>query len=70
LDVWIRMIEFAMSVFNCVGDGWRAAGVAMATSGEGDKLIADLEAWLESHRGRTIEGTTVVGLPPASAARL
>lgn len=56
----IRTIEFAMKDFNCVGDVVSATGVVTGTGGE---RTVQLDVWIESERGRTVEGTAVVAFP-------
>lgn len=56
----IRVIEFAMKDFNCVGDVVSAAGVVAST---GERREVRLDVWIESERGRTVEGTAVVVFP-------
>ena len=63
----IRTIEFAMRDFNCVGDEVSAAGVVTAVRDDG---TVELDVWIESHRGRTVQGRAVVVFPwrrPATA---
>ena len=67
LGARIRTIEFVMRDFNCVGDVVSAAGVVTAASDDG---TVELEVWIESHRGKTVQGRAVVVLPrspPATA---
>lgn len=56
----IRTLEFAMKDFNAVGDVVSAAGVVTATRDDG---TVELDVWIESHRGRTVEGSAVVAFP-------
>ena len=60
----LREIAFSMRGFNCVGDTVAASGqVTGKAPGEGDEDLVHLDVWLESHRGRTVEGTATVGFP-------
>jgi acyl dehydratase len=62
----LREIAFTMRGFNCVGDTVAASGqVTGKEAGEGDEDLVHLDVWLESHRGRTVEGTAIVGFPTA-----
>jgi acyl dehydratase len=56
----IRVIEFSMKDFNCVGDVVSAAGSVTAVGEDG---TVELEVWIESHRGRTVEGSAGVQFP-------
>jgi acyl dehydratase len=56
----IRAIEFSMKDFNCVGDVVSAAGSVTAVGEDG---TVELEVWIESHRGRTVEGSAAVQFP-------
>jgi acyl dehydratase len=67
LDAWIRVVEFSMKAFNCVGDEVTASGVVTGTRREGDELTVDLDVWVESSaRGRTVIGSAVVAFPLAA----
>jgi acyl dehydratase len=55
----IRVIEFSMKDFNCVGDVVSVGGVVTAV---GDDGRAELDIWIESERGRTVDGSAVVEL--------
>lgn len=57
----IRVIEFAMKDFNCVGDVVSGAGVVTSTTD--DERTVELAVWIESERGRTVEGTATVAFP-------
>jgi len=63
----IRVLEFAMTSFNCVGDEVSAAGVVTAAQPDGDGVRAELDVWVESERGRTATGSAVVALPVSRA---
>jgi acyl dehydratase len=56
----IRMLEFAMMVPNCVGDEVRARGIVTSKRTDGARELVDVDIWLESHRGRTVEGSATV----------
>jgi acyl dehydratase len=53
-DARIRTLDFALKDFNCVGDVVSAAGEVTAKDGE---RVVELAVWLESGRGRTVEGS-------------
>jgi acyl dehydratase len=68
-DAWIEEIAFTMKQFNCIGDRIAARGVVREWDEAADR--ATVEAWIESDRGRTVEGTIVVhwaGVPAGVAA--
>ncbi|MBI5104858.1 MAG: acyl dehydratase [Solirubrobacterales bacterium] len=67
LDAWIRVIEFAMKDFNCAGDVVSAAGVVTSAGPDGGELVAEVDLWVESHRGRTVTGRAVVAFPADGA---
>jgi acyl dehydratase len=56
----IRMLEFALRAPNCIGDEVSAAGVVTAKHADGGDRTVHVDVWLESHRGRTVEGSAVV----------
>jgi acyl dehydratase len=56
----IAVVEFSMIDFNCVGDEVTATGAVRATRVEGDELLAELELWVQSARGRTVTGSAIV----------
>lgn len=60
LDARIRVIEFAMRDFTCVGEVASVGGVVTAVR---DGSTVELEVWIETARGRTVEGTAVVDFP-------
>ena len=57
----IRMLEFAMTAFNCVGDEVSAAGAVAAK--HDDERTVDLELWMETANGRTAAGSATVAFP-------
>jgi acyl dehydratase len=61
LDAWIREIAFTMRGFNCVGDTVTAGGRVLAL--HPDEHMAELDIWIESERGRTVEGSAKVRFP-------
>jgi acyl dehydratase len=56
----IRMLEFALRAPNCIGDEVSAAGVVTAKHADGGVRTVHVDVWLESDRGRTVEGSAVV----------
>lgn len=58
---WIAEIGFTMREFNCVGDTVTAGGTVTAVRPE--ERVAELDIWIESARGRTLEGTAKVEFP-------
>ena len=60
LEARIRTVEFAMRDFNAVGDVVSATGTVTATGLDG---TVALDVWLESDRGRTVQGSAVVVFP-------
>jgi acyl dehydratase len=56
----IRMLEFALRAPNCIGDEVSATGVVTAKDADGANRTVHVDVWLESHRGRTVEGSAVV----------
>jgi len=64
LSARIRVLEFSMLAFNCVGDSIQAGGAVTATSDQGtDELTVDLDLWVEGPRGRTVSGAATVAFP-------
>jgi hypothetical protein len=63
----IRMLEFSMLSFNCVGDELCAGGVVTGCSeaAPGERT-AELELWIDGPRGRTVTGGAVVWFPPSA----
>jgi acyl dehydratase len=61
LDARIREIAFTMRGFNCVGDTVTAGG--QVTELNAAEQIAELDIWIESERGRTVEGSAKVWFP-------
>lgn len=57
---WIAMIEFTMKDFNCAGDEVSATGQVAEVRDEDGTAVADLDVWVESHRGRTVVGRATV----------
>ena len=53
-DARIRTLDFALKGFTCVGDVVSATGEVTAKDGAG---VVELAVWLESGRGRTVEGS-------------
>jgi acyl dehydratase len=64
LSARIREIAFTMRGFNCVGDTVRAGGRVAALDEQ--ERTAELEIWVESERGRTVEGSAVIWFPSAT----
>lgn len=60
LSARIRVLEFALKDFNCVGDVVSTTGTV---TGKRDNGLVDLDVWIESHRGRTVQGSAVVAFP-------
>jgi acyl dehydratase len=60
----LRELAITMRGFNCVGDTVSASGVVTDKEpGPGDEDLVHLDVWLESHRGRTVQGSATVGFP-------
>jgi acyl dehydratase len=59
----IRVIEFAMKSFNCVGDEIAAGGEVTACRDEHSGYTAELRIWIDGPRGRTVTGTAAVLFP-------
>jgi acyl dehydratase len=59
----IRMIEFSMKAFNCVGDEVAACGEVVAVRDEDTGGLAELNIWVEGPRGLTVTGAAVVAFP-------
>jgi acyl dehydratase len=57
----IREIAFTMRGFNCVGDTISAGGAVVAV--DPAQRLAELDIWIESQRGRTVEGSAKVSFP-------
>jgi acyl dehydratase len=57
----IREIAFTMRGFNCVGDTVNAGGAVVAL--DPAQRLAELDIWIESQRGRTVEGSAKVSFP-------
>jgi acyl dehydratase len=62
-DARIRVIEFSMTAFNCVGDDISARGVVKATDPDAHGRKVELDLWIEGPRGRTVSGSAVVVFP-------
>jgi acyl dehydratase len=60
---WIAEIGFTMRRFNCVGDTVTAGGEVTAVCAT--KRLAELDVWVESEHGTTVEGTAKVEFPIA-----
>jgi acyl dehydratase len=58
----IRVLEFAMTDFNCVGDVVAASGTV--TAKRDDERAVDLEIWIETDHGRTATGSATIAFPP------
>jgi acyl dehydratase len=63
LDALIRVIEFAMTAFNCVGDEIVAHGIVKATRADAQGQTVDVDVWIEGPRGRTVSGRAEVVFP-------
>jgi acyl dehydratase len=61
----IRVLDFALRSFNCVGDTVSTKGAVLAKRSGG---LVDVDVWIESHRGRTVEGRAVLAFPTKSAS--
>lgn len=59
----IRVIEFSMKAFNCVGDEIVANGEVTGLRDDGPDRVAELDICVEGPRGRTVTGTAVVAFP-------
>jgi 3-methylfumaryl-CoA hydratase len=66
LGARIRVIEFSMLSFNCVGDEIEASGVVSKVNETADPPTAELEVWIDGPRGRTVTGSAIVELTPVS----
>jgi acyl dehydratase len=60
LDARIRMLEYAMSDFTTIGAVATGAGVVRSRSSGG---TVELDVWIDSARGRTVEGCATVVFP-------
>ncbi|HEX3910044.1 MAG TPA: hypothetical protein VHW67_05005 [Solirubrobacteraceae bacterium] len=58
LGAWIGEIAFTMRGFNCIGDTVTAGGSVVALDPE--RRLAELDIWVESQRGRTVEGSAKI----------
>jgi acyl dehydratase len=67
LDALLRVIEFTMTAFNCVGDEIAANGTVTGTREEDSEQVVDLDLWMEGPRGRTVKGKAVVAFPQGAA---
>jgi acyl dehydratase len=65
LSAKIRVIEFSMKAFNCVGDEIAAHGEVTAVRDEGAERVVEVGTWVEGPRGRTVVGSAVVAFPRA-----
>jgi acyl dehydratase len=63
LDARIRVIEFSMKAFNCVGDEIFAGGEVIGLRNAGYAHLVDLALWIDGPRGRTVTGSAVVSFP-------
>jgi acyl dehydratase len=59
----IRVIEFSMKAFNCVGDEVVAGGEVVATRDEPAGRVAELSTWVDGPRGRSVTGGAEVLFP-------
>jgi acyl dehydratase len=59
----LRMLEFAMKTFNCVGDVLSCSAEVTSVREVANGREIDLDVWIESHRGRTVTGRATVELP-------
>ncbi len=57
LDARIRVLEYAMKDFTTIGGTAAAAGVVRSRSPAG---TVELDLWIDSARGRTVEGRATV----------
>lgn len=59
----LRMLQFRMLTFNCIGDTLVCSGKVTSIR-LADRIKAiELSIWIESQRGRTVDGTAAVELP-------
>jgi acyl dehydratase len=63
LGARIRVIEFSMKAFNCVGDEVAAGGEVSAIRDEAAGRVAELRTWVQGPRGRTVTGGAEVLFP-------
>jgi acyl dehydratase len=63
LSAWIRVIEFSMKAFNCVGDEIAAGGEVVAVRDDPAGRVVELDTWVEGPRGRTVTGRAEVLFP-------
>lgn len=63
LSARIRVIEFSMKAFNCVGDEVTAAGEVAAVRADPAGSVVELEMWVQGPRGRTVTGRAEVLFP-------
>lgn len=61
----IAMMEFSMRDMTCVGDVVSVTGTVTGKGTHRGTPSAELDVWLESHRGRTVVGAAVVVFPGA-----
>jgi acyl dehydratase len=59
----IRVIEFSMKAFNCVGDEIAAGGEVTAVRDDEAGRVAELSTWVDGPRGRTVTGGAEVLFP-------
>jgi acyl dehydratase len=62
LDARIRVLEYSMKDFTTIGGTATGAGVVRARSPDG---TVELDLWIDSARGRTVEGRATVVFPPS-----
>jgi acyl dehydratase len=60
LDARIKVLEYAMKDFTTIGG--TASGAGVVRSREPDGMI-ELDLWIDSARGRTVEGRATVAFP-------
>jgi acyl dehydratase len=63
LSAWIRVIEFSMKAFNCVGDEVAAGGEVVAVRDDQAGRVVELDTWVQGPRGRTVTGRAEVLFP-------
>ncbi|HEY1510946.1 MAG TPA: hypothetical protein VGF93_18195 [Solirubrobacteraceae bacterium] len=63
LGARIRVIEFSMNAFNCVGDEVAAGGEVSDVRDEPAGRVAELRTWVDGPRGRTVTGGGEVLFP-------
>lgn len=63
----IRMIEFSMVAFNCVGDEITAGGVVSGVDSTAPEHAVELDLWIDGPRGRTVSGVALVAVPRTSS---